>query len=96
MGTFREWVECFWLEKDRQVWLNEIDDLESYFRSCPQNHEALANLLLRVNDLRRCQELPSTAVAENACAAAVAELFTQMKTCIVGDATTVLLLILLL
>ena len=82
MGTFREWVECFWLEKDRQVWLNEIDYLEPYFRACPQNHETLSNLLIRVNNLRWCRELPSTAVAESA---GVAELFTQMKTAIVGD-----------
>jgi hypothetical protein len=82
MGTFREWVECFWLEKDRQVWLDEIDYLEPYFRACPQNHQTLANLNGRVNDLRFCRELPSTAVAESA---GVAELFTQMKACIVGD-----------
>ena len=83
MGTFREWVDCFWLEKYKQVWLDEIDLLEPYFRECPQNHETLSNLLVRVN---------RASVAESA---SVAELFTQIKAVIVGDqekdATTVLL-----
>ena len=87
MGRFREWVDCFWLEKDKQVWLDEIDFMEPYFRECPHSHEILANMLVRVNNLQA-----NSASAESA---SVAELFTQMKAVIVGDqekdATTVLL-----